>query len=218
MENNQKNEVFTCHHCGNKTSQKIIGNHSQEIILDYHPTTGEKISANQYFTFFECSTCFGLTIKTICSEEIDDPNELNYDKVFTAYPREKEFPENMPKSIVSCYKEAIKVKKVSPLAFSILIRRALEVMFVEQNIKGDTLNDKIKLMAKKDILPNAFIKMAEAIRLFGNSGAHQIDPIITADEVESLDYFFNATVEYVYIAPNKIKKIEESLKKSGKKI
>lgn len=213
----REEEVFTCPHCGNKTSHVIIGKHSKKILLDFDNATGEEILANIYYLFFECSTCKNITVKEINFDQVDDPIYTDFDKVRTLYPQERKFPINMPRNIVTCYREAIKVKTISPLAFSILIRKALEVLFIDQKVQRKTLDNKIKFMASKNILPEIFIKMADSIRLFDNLSAHEIDAQITSDQVNSLDYFFNAVVEYVYIAPDKIRKIEESLNRSKQK-
>ena len=209
----EKIEVVICFHCGNKTSHKQLHIHTQKVPLGIHePTDYKELEADNYILFFECSTCKGITVKSLFSEEIDDPNEVDMDRVTTLYPNQKEFPKSMPDTIVKTYREALRVKKISPISFSLLIRKALEALCEDQKAEGKNLNEKVKFIVKTMKLPEKFAEMIDSIRVLGNMGAHKIDFAITPRQTDSLDYFFIAIVEYVYIAPQKIAEIQTSLK------
>jgi len=207
-------EIMTCLHCGNKAAQKQIARYDQDVSLGIW-AGGEEILTDNYVFLFECKTCKGLSLKTIYSETVDSSGYINFDGMNSLYPISKEFPENMPFNIVKSYKEARKVKRISPVAFSILIRKSLEELCKDRKAKGKTLKGKIEYLAKNNILPSSFIKMVNSIRTFGNIGAHEIEVDLTEEQVDILDDFFIALIEYVYIAPNKMKKLQDSLKKKG---
>jgi len=54
--------------------------------------------------------------------------------------------------------------------------------------------------------------MADIIRDIGNTGAHAGKFDLNKYDMDVLDDFFIAVVEYVYLAPAKISKIRERLK------
>jgi len=110
------------------------------------------------------------------------------------------------------YEEAKKVKEVSPLAFSLLIRRALEQLCNDKNATGDNLKAKIKDLGTKKVIPEKLSDMADIIRDIGNTGAHAYKFDLNKYDMDVLDDFFIAVVEYVYLAPAKISKIRERLK------
>lgn len=211
MENKEpKTEIFTCSHCGNKTDHRQLLVHSQKVMLGFSPY-GDKVEADNYILVFECPTCTGITIKSLFSEEIDDPNNINMDAVTTLYPSQKKFPEDMPQTIVKIYQESIKVKRISPVSFSLLIRKGLEALCEDQKTPGRNLNERLKIIVQKMELPKKFVEMIDSIRLLGNKSAHDLDFSVTNEQADSLDYFFNAIIEYVYVAPNKIAEIQKSL-------
>ena len=212
MDNNKPTtEIFTCSHCGNRTDHKELIVHTQKVPLGVYTSQGEKIEAENYILVFECPTCSGITVKSLYSEEIDGSGEVNMDYVTTLYPSQKEFSDNMPKVLVKIYQEALRVKKISPTSFSLLIRKGLETLCEDQNATGKNLKKKLLFIFKKMELPKKFIEMIDSIRLVGNKSAHDINFEITTKQVESLDYFFLAIIEYVYVAPDKIAEIQKSL-------
>lgn len=206
-------KIFTCQHCGNRTSHRHLAIHEQEVSLGYNSYINEKIMASFYVNFFECSTCSGITIKVLFSEDVEDAEEINYDKVESLFPKDKKFPEDMPKGVTKGYLEAAKVKKISRPAFVMLIRRALESLCEDKGAAGRNLEAKVKSLAEKGLLPGSFVEMVDSIRLFGNIGAHDMEVDFTEEQIDTIDYFFIALVEYIYIAPAKLNKLKESIKK-----
>jgi hypothetical protein len=54
--------------------------------------------------------------------------------------------------------------------------------------------------------------MGHINRIFRNWAAHDAEIDVQPDDVEVVDEFFKAIVEYLYIAPAKIERVEELLK------
>ena len=207
-----KTEVFTCPHCGNKTDHKELFCDSKDIFIGFSPS-GDKIYTQDYTIVYKCPTCSNLTIKSFIADEIDEfSGEINMDYIHTIYPTQKEFPEDMPETITKIYKEALRVKKISPISFSILIRKGLEALCEAQGATGRNLKERLLSIIKKMELPSKFVEMIDSMRLLGNKSVHEIDFTITNKQAESLDYFFIAIIEYVYIAPHKLAEIQKSLK------
>jgi hypothetical protein len=53
-------------------------------------------------------------------------------------------------------------------------------------------------------------------RVLGNVGAHAGDQEVESYQVEALDQFFRAVVEYVYVAPSRLSRFREELEERWK--
>ena len=204
----QWEQTITCPHCGNKTPQ----------VVEYETTSTEKVSTlsgriflvDYYYFLVQCKTCNGISLY-ISSEDAEDPYDL--EDAYCLYPKTKAIPSNIPDVIRRSYSEAKKVEKISPAAFVVLIRKSLECLCEDKKAEGNNLKNKLNYLAKKGIIPETLLKMVHGVRLLGNIGAHPSDYDITEEEVGIIGDFFAAVIEYVYIAPEKIKNLEEKLKR-----
>lgn len=204
-------QTLVCPNCGNRAPQVLLSSSKgTENITIYDVKTGvsssEEMEAYNYFV--QCSTCMGISIYSDY-EFYDNPGNL--EEAHLIYPSIKSLF-GVPEAIRGSYKEAKKVEKISPTAFAVLIRRAVEYLCKDQKASGYTLKEKLEDLAKKNIIPATLSRMANAIRYFGNIGAHSTKIGVSKDEVEAMDDFFLAIVEYVYIAPEKLNKLSEKIK------
>lgn len=205
---NKREQILVCPNCGNKASQEIkchaIG--SEEI--DIGPDNGGTHQVETYYFFVQCKTCLETSVYWDW-EESSDTGDLK--EAILLFPSTKKFS-GIPKDIKDSYDEAKRVQKISPIAFAILIRKGLEYLCREQNASGNSLNEQLKDLAKKNIIPATLSRMAHALRYFGNLGAHSSGVKIGSEEAGVMDDFFIAVVEYVYVAPEKLNKLTEKLK------
>jgi hypothetical protein len=79
------------------------------------------------------------------------------------------------------------------------------------------LKEQIGNLSEMGLIPNTIVEMAETLRFIGNIGAHEIEVDIDQAETSAIDDFFVAMLEYVYVAPNKITKLKDSISKKSKK-
>jgi hypothetical protein len=61
------------------------------------------------------------------------------------------------------------------------------------------------------------MEMANTLRFLGNLGAHEIDFDFERQETQAMQDFLVAMLEYVYVAPGRIKSLQESIEKKTKK-
>ncbi len=199
-----------CPHCGNKTilelKSTIIEVDTVKPFGDDGPS--ELINIQSYV--LQCRTCGEVSLYRDWNFQ-DEPTDVYAAKQL--YPGEKNLVD-VPQAIRDSYFEAKKVEKNSPTAFAVLIRRALEYLCKDKEASGRNLKEQIDDLALKEVIPKTLARMAGALRYFGNLGAHSTDTKIGIQEAEMMDDFFIAVIEYVYIAPGKLKKLEESLKKT----
>jgi hypothetical protein len=162
----------------------------------------------------ECKTCNGISLFSDW-EASGNPGDLQ--KASLLYPAPRELGEAIPKEIRKSYEEAKKVEKISPNAFAVLLRRSLELLCRDQKAKGKNLKEQIADLSKMGLIPNTIVEMAETLRFIGNIGAHEIEVDIDQGETSAIDDFLVAMLEYVYVAPNKITKLKDSISKKSKK-
>lgn len=129
------------------------------------------------------------------------------------YPLIKRASKEIPKIISETYYEALKVEKISPIAFSILIRRTLELLCKDQNAGGNNLKLQLKNLADKNIIPNTLFEMGDTLRNLGNLGAHSSEYNFDYVEIEAMKDFIIAMLEFVYVAPAKIEELRKSIEK-----
>lgn len=202
-------QLTTCPHCGNDTIHEIL----------YSITTTDKAySTNnpEDFIFFDisyyltmCKTCLNISL---FYDTEDDENQGELNDAYICYPKQKNLGNEIPESIMQNYREAIKIKNISSTAFAVMIRRGLEFLCKENSAKGQTLKKQLEDLGAKGIIPSTLAEMGNTLRFLGNIGAHATKYKIDRSEVQAMDDFFIAMLEYVYVGPAKLARLKESIK------
>lgn len=196
---NKKCKKIFCDTCGRITQHRFCGTAKrEEYILD--ETEGQEIQIPIVweYNFLQCDACQDVSIYINPDFAPDDLQRF--------FPTVKNFS-GVPEFICKSYDEAKKVKNVSSTAFVILIRRAMEFLCQDHCAVGKNLQQRLKDLHARGILPETLANMTDVIRDIGNIGAHDSKQEISFVEVGIIDDFFLATLEYVYIAPEKLKRI-----------
>ena len=201
--------IRDCPHCGNRTGVSVLCEHlGHEEIYD---TNGEFVGAMKVFYFLtECTTCSGVCLLSNWETE---ENARDVSKAHLLHPSTRGLSGGVPEEIRKTYEEARKVINISPDAFAVLIRKALEYLCQAQGIKDYNLTTMLRQLSEKGVIPGHLAQMTKAIRLIGNIGAHASDKHIGKTEAEIIDDFFVAIIEYVYVAPAKINALESRMGK-----
>lgn len=204
----QQEQTTTCPHCGNKTPQVV----KFEItsIEDVSFSDGSIYPIKIYYFLVQCKTCKKVSLYSNW-EVADDPYYL--EDALCLYPKIKKISSSVPDVIRRSYNEAKRVENISPAAYVVLIRKSLECLCEDKKAKGNNLKNKLDNLTKEGIIPETLLKMGHSVRLLGNIGAHPSDYDIKPEEVKIISDFFVAVIEYVYVAPEKIKNLEEKLKR-----
>jgi hypothetical protein len=194
--------MLLCQHCGHRTSQIIIaqGEESDTVELD----EGQIYDLDFSIWFTCCNNCRRHSLFSALDNE---PLEA-----VSLFPAERMVSDKVPKEISNAYKEAIKVKKISKYAFVILVRRALEIICKHEKTEGKNLPEKIKDLGQKNIISPKLADMADLIRLIGNSSAHASDIKIDDYDIDILEDFFVAIIDYVYSVHEKIELLKGKIK------
>jgi len=193
--------VAKCQHCGNETVQFVLHHEVKEEFG--YDNAGNPHSYIDFLCFAVCKTCNNYSFFSIV-----DGNEGNE---FSLYPLEKSIHVSIPKIVSKAYTEALKVKKVSPTAFLLLIRKTLEVICKHQNAKGKSLKEKIEYLHKEKGMPELILSVANSTRSLGNLSAHASDFEWTNEDAELIDDLCQILIEYVYIIPDKLEKLSKRM-------
>ena len=204
----QQEQTTTCQHCGNKTPQ--VFKFEITSIEDISLSDGSIHPIKIYYFLVQCKTCEKVSLYSNW-EVAADPYYL--ENALCLYPKIEKISSSVPDIIRQSYNEAKKVEKISPTAFVVLIGKSLECLCEDKKAEGNNLKNKLDDLAKKGIIPKTLLKMGHSVRLLRNIGAHPSDYDITPEEVKIISDFFVAVIEYVYVAPEKIKNLEEKLKR-----
>lgn len=198
-------QVVMCYHCHQKTQHTIIfDTKGVSEVLDFEP--GNERLVETYFFLTKCNNCSEISLYTDWEESNDFGN---LQEAILLYPNQKKYKESVPDVIVENYMEAKKVFKASPVAFVVLIRRCLEYICKDQRAVGRTLVEQLNDLVNKEVIPRTLSKMSNVLRFFGNIGAHATEMKLDYGDASIVDDFFTAIIEYVYVAPNKLQRVEK---------
>ena len=207
-------KVEFCPHCGNRSPQKLL--HEQYCPgRGWSLTDDGAVELDMVYFVAVCETCNAILVYRAI-EDIPDT------KYFTAcdlvYPQSVVLHKSVPVVIAGIYGEAARIKELAPNAFAVQIRRALEAVCEDRGAKSGTLQKMLKDLSERGEIPSVLAQVSDALRLLGNIGAHGIAESIKPWQVYTIDDFFRAIVEYVYIAPSKLQEFQKSSDAFGTKI
>jgi hypothetical protein len=183
-------------------------------VYQYHTEENDGMVQMDFFVAV-CETCDKILLYYISSQ--DDYIGIDYEDFQTAsliWPNEGTLPKDIPESVRRCYYEAVRVKKTSPTAFALLIRRALEALCDDRKAVGGSLEKRLKDLASKDEIPSALTETVDVLRRLGNVSAHTFDLRLSENDAFVMDDLFRAIIEYVYIGPSKLRQLRATLQKA----
>jgi hypothetical protein len=207
-------QILECSHCGNKTP------HTRNFEYE-HPMFWDELEEkmDEPFTWlgYVCQTCGGLNIYGAFFNLDLPPEHMEQAKI---HPRGADMlppPHTMspmqpvPEGILRLYREVWPLRHRAPGAFIGQVRRLLEAVCKQQGATGKDLFAKLKDLSSKGVFPGYFSQITDLLRKVGNMGAHANDAELSVFDAELIDDFFRSVVDYVYIAPARIKRMENRL-------
>src|SRR5882724_9074915 len=136
--------VAFCPHCGNTAPQRLLYSHSYET--DWYGPDGRldpEMTPQSEALLFVCETCGeALLYAGVARSESNAWPEL-------AYPEGVTLPDSVPEPIRDVYAEAARIKRLAPLGFTILIRKALEAICDDRKIPAGVLNARLKKLVER---------------------------------------------------------------------
>lgn len=207
----QSKEVLFCVNCGNKATHGIVYSHESTIDVPVGEKPTDIFKMPFFYTMTECETCEGIMM--FCY-----PEDYTLKDGKLLYPQYNELHDSsIPKVTRRIYADASRIKKISPNASSVMIRKALESICKDKGAEGATLGRKLEDLSKKKILPSTLIETGHILREIGNIGAHADEQDVKEDELDTMDDFFKFMVDYIYVTPAKLEMIKKRIKEKSTK-
>jgi hypothetical protein len=204
--------IRLCPHCGNTTPHEILFECSAPMTWygsDGQPTTN-KTNPDSDYVLIRCQTCRDIALYAKLS--INDWHE----ETSLMYPTDYNLHSCIPAEVASNYQEAKRVQNVSPNAFAVLLRRSLEAICNDRGVSEGSLSFRLKELATKGEIPGNLAEISSVLRELGNAGAHHTTQRVTVPMTWTMDEFFRAIVEYVYVAPHQLEQFQRNLAKYDK--
>ena len=201
-------DVGFCPHCGNTTPQSLKYFHEFHT-YGFHADgskTEDELPAAYYIA--SCGTCNDILL--YYSEIQPVPRDM-FIYADLIWPKEEYLPATVPERVRNFYLEAARIKRIAPNAFAVQIRRGIEAVCDDRGIKQGPLNKRLKQLSSKGELPTLLSDMTNILRIVGNIGAHSSEREVRPIQVNAIDEFFRAIVEYVYVAPGKLEAFRNRL-------
>ena len=199
--------VAFCPHCCNKAPQRLI--HVQPADLKgYSLSDGAPSEVPGTYYVATCETCNQVLVYRDCGDNFD-VHRFEFSDLM--WPERKTLHKAVPKHIRQIYEEAALIQEISPDAFAVQIRRSLEAICDDRGVRQHNLQSSLKSLAERGEIPPVLAEFTDVLRLLGNIGAHWMWQKVHPLQTSALDDFFRAVVEYIYVAPSKLKEFKERL-------
>jgi hypothetical protein len=208
---NEIRKIAFCPHCCNQVSQRLIYAQTCEGWVGRSLVDDVELEVPLTYFVASCSTCNQILLYTLIG---DDQGQESFDESNLEYPNPSRLPFFVPESINKVYEEASRIKLSNPDAFAVQIRRALEVLCEDRGAKKGKLQDRLADLVSRGELPAILADAADLLRLLGNMGAHTSNSSVKLSQVDALDNFFRAVIEYMYVAPSRLNALRDSLSRS----
>jgi hypothetical protein len=203
--------VSFCPHCGNISLQRLLHRHYTSPKYREDDTLAESGEFHQFF-LASCETCDTPLLYYLHSlNTLPDGSTSAFQQSTLEWPTPAELPSVVPDVVRACHAEAAQIKGTSPAAYAVLIRRALEALCDDQNAAKGPLATRLHDVAFRNEMPRVLVEMSDVLRLLGNVGAHNDKWKLSEHDVEVMDQFFKAIVEYLYIGPDRLRRYREAL-------
>lgn len=192
-----------CPHCSNVSIQEIKFQHS--FYPQFYNSRGERDDE------FWIELTYFIAICWICNDIIIY-NGMREEDMSILYPKIT-LDWSVPHEVQLCYREAHEIKNRAPNAYAVMIRKCIEMICDDRKIKKWTLQKRLQELSDRWEIPPTILELTNILRELGNSWAHSWKLSITIPMTRDIEKFFQAIIEYIYIAPSMIKSIKIKITK-----
>lgn len=187
-------ELFTCGHCGTHGEGGVVGEYS---IPGGDPDANEWW--NTRYATMRCEYCKQPTIMR--ETRRDDDSMIWVEGRTQLYPNEARGQSAaIPESIRSAMAEAhLCIRAHAPTAAALMVRRSLEALAVDRAVTTRNLAASIHELRDGGHIDQRLFDWADALRLAGNSAAHDVDRSADPIDVRDMIHLAEAILDYVYV-------------------
>lgn len=207
LTDNRRMEATTfpvdCRHCGNKGTMQTVAQARQTKDHEDNndPMFPIQWEAGNIYCTLRCYTCGGLTFYQFSVHTGTDPEYIDRSYDQTLYPVEGESPMGLPPIIQREWDAAIRVKRVSPNAFAVLLGRVLDQICIDHKAEGKFLHNRIDHLVSSGALPESLKQVAHGLKDLRNFGAHGNLGDLDPKDAPLLESLCRALLMYLYTVP-----------------
>lgn len=161
------------------------------------------------YIMYLCPVCNRFTIELVMTNSFEtnqygvpiETKKVLYPSIDTSLKR-------LPHGVREAFQASLKVRHIDGAVCAIAIRRTLEKMCKDKNAEGKGLYNKLKFLSENGTIPPILDEMSNIIKDIGNEAAHADDIEFDDVVISSLIRFTEIILEYVYVLPKEIKRIQ----------
>lgn len=203
--------ILTCGHCGNRTAFAVA---AEGFRPDTFDANDAETTTWRTWRVLLCSTCSRPTLEQDVQTVSGGPNGTRPPRGSSPellYPVPRMLDAVLPPHIGRNYQEVLRVEKHSPRACAVMAGLTLEAICEHEQARGSSLAERLNHLVKAQRIPGTLAEMAHHLRHLRNMGAHLTEEEILPEDVPVIIDFVEAILEYLYVAPAKIRAVQERL-------
>lgn len=192
-----------CHRCGHKTRHKILFSETK------HSENDDDFWWSTEYCVTECCGCESITFVTLSKDEsnveYNDDGTAEFITSYKTYPYQKSIAKKiddiwaMPSTIWKVYRETLKaLNDECYLLAAAGFRMIIQAVCLEDGINVKSLESKINMLCKKNIITRRDRDRLHSIRFMGNDSVHSMKSP-TKEELLLVLEIENIMLENLYI-------------------
>jgi hypothetical protein len=143
---------------------------------------------------------------------LEEPPEMT-----VLYPQSERMPLGLSPTVKTAFEAALKVRRIDPNAYAVLLGRVLDKVCEDRKAQGKTLYERFQDLAMRGEIPQPLLEMAQRLRQLRNVGAHADLGELSSREVPFLDDLCRAILEYVYSGRELLARVRKGVRGLGSK-
>lgn len=151
------------------------------------------------WSFIQCERCSEPSVQL--REDFGLGNGFSDDdKPLTVFPAPPAISRDIPADLRADWQEAQQcVEGKHYTAAALMVRRLLESACAEQGVKKGMLAKKLAVMREEGRIDATLAEWADALRIVGNEGAHNLERRISREDAEDVLAFAEAFLDHIYV-------------------
>lgn len=177
--------VLECEQCGALVDARVLETHRAE----------SPVGDEYLFTFAACPKCSGPFLAIQEWDPFGEPETPTRIYPPTSHAASSSLPAEIRPSLeeaVTCYRAK------AFTASAVMCRKTLEAICRVHKVQERTLAASLKKLRDDGVIDARLYEWADALRLFGNDAAHDVDVTISGPDARDILDFTRALVEYVF--------------------
>jgi len=161
--------AIKCSHCGNSAPMEIVAQFSVPVGYEDAEWGWQEPDYGDMHELIHCPACQRILL---CHYDWDAQEYRQPAERTVLYPPPRQGPRGLPTHIQAAHDAALRVRSIDANAYGVLLGRLLEMVCIDRNATGKTLQQQLASLAAKNEIPERLVGVANSLRSLRNIGAH----------------------------------------------